>query len=133
MSFSKSLDAADCAVFGVLTILGYLIGLYFSLSRRKHQVGHTDDRGNASAEVDAFLGGRRLPLYALAVSLVASIVTGLNVVGFVGHFYAHGFHLAWSIGPIPLAMILTSTTLVPLLYEMRVVSVFQTKQIRYYK
>ncbi|KAL3223411.1 hypothetical protein MRX96_027583 [Rhipicephalus microplus] len=125
MSSLKSLGAADCAVFGVLTILGYLIGLYFSLSRRQREGGHAEDGGNATVDVDAFLGGRRLPFCALAVSLVASIVTGLNVVAFIGHFYAHGFHLAWSVGPIPLAMILTSTTLVPLLYDMRVVSVFQ--------
>ncbi|KAL1467721.1 hypothetical protein MTO96_041979, partial [Rhipicephalus appendiculatus] len=49
----------------------------------------------------------------------------MNVVGFVGHFYAHGFHLAWVNTAIPLAMVLTSTTLVPLLYDMRAASVFQ--------
>lgn len=131
MTSTKSLDVGDFAVFGILTVLGYVVGLYFSVSRRSLQVAHIEGGGHASAEVDAFLGGRSLPASALAVSLVASVVTGVNVVSFVGHLYAHGFHLLWTMAAIPVAMVVTSTTLVPLLYDMRAASVFQYLRLRF--
>ncbi|XP_075559932.1 sodium-coupled monocarboxylate transporter 1-like [Dermacentor variabilis] len=131
MNSTKSLDAADCAVFGILTVVGYLVGLYFSVSRRKLQVAHIEDSGDTSVEVDAFLGGRSLPASALAVSLLASVVTGVSVVSFVGHFYAYGFHLTWTTAAIPVAMVVTSTTLVPLLYDVRAASVFQYLRLRF--
>ncbi|KAH6943380.1 hypothetical protein HPB50_020802 [Hyalomma asiaticum] len=34
MSTGKSLEAADYAVFGTLTVAGYLVGLYFSIPRK---------------------------------------------------------------------------------------------------
>ncbi|XP_075559934.1 sodium-coupled monocarboxylate transporter 1-like [Dermacentor variabilis] len=129
MSPPKSLGAADCAVFGVLTALGYLVGLYFSIVHRRRQVAAADGSGSAATEV--FLGGRSLPEAALTVSVLASIVNGVTVVGFLGHFYAHGFHMMWVLTGIPLAMIVTSTTLVPLLYDMRAASIFQFLRLRF--
>ncbi|XP_070379544.1 sodium/iodide cotransporter-like isoform X1 [Dermacentor albipictus] len=129
MSPPESLGAADCAVFGVLTALGYLVGLYFSIAHRRRQVGAAAGSGGAATEV--FLGGRSLPEAALTVSLLASIVNGVTVVGFLGHFYAHGFHLMWVLTGIPLAMIITSTTLVPLLYDMKAASIFQFLRLRF--
>ncbi|XP_077527919.1 putative sodium-dependent multivitamin transporter isoform X2 [Haemaphysalis longicornis] len=122
----KSLDAADCAVFGVLTILGYAVGLYFSLVRRRSlQASSGLSREHTAAELEAFLGGRSLPAAALAVSVLASVVNGVSIVGFVGHHYAHGFHVLWNLCWVPLASLFVATGLVPLLYGMRVTSIFQ--------
>ncbi|KAL1414021.1 hypothetical protein MTO96_030761 [Rhipicephalus appendiculatus] len=75
--------------------------------------------------METFLGGRSLPEYALIVSLLASVVNGLSVVSFLGHFYGHGFHTILPVSATPLAVLVTSTALVPLLYNMRVASIFQ--------
>ncbi|KAL1477014.1 hypothetical protein MTO96_017878 [Rhipicephalus appendiculatus] len=124
MSSSSSLDATECAVFGVLTALGYLVGIYFSIARRRKQITSSENE-RVAAELEAFLGGRRLPGIALAVSVLASAVNGMNIVAVAGHYYAYGFHLMWTVVWIPVVGAFVASTLVPLLYGLRVSTVFQ--------
>ncbi|XP_070380732.1 sodium-coupled monocarboxylate transporter 2-like [Dermacentor albipictus] len=81
--------------------------------------------------METFLGGRSLPEAALTVSVLASVVNGVSVVGFLGHFYGYGFHSLWPLSATPLAVLVTSTALVPLLYNMRAASVFQYLRLRF--
>ncbi|XP_077489859.1 putative sodium-dependent multivitamin transporter isoform X2 [Amblyomma americanum] len=131
MSSFKSLDAADSAVFGVLTALGYLVGLYFSFVRRRSQVATGDADSASKARLEAFLGSRSLPATALAVSIVASLANGMSVVGFVGHHYAYGFHMLWVLALSPIAMLVTSVVVVPLLYRLQATSIFEYLRMRF--
>ncbi|KAH6924270.1 hypothetical protein HPB50_014567 [Hyalomma asiaticum] len=89
------------------------------------------DTSGASAVLEAFLGGRSLPAAALAVSVLASVATAVGVVSFVGHYYAYGFHLDWALAGIPLSAAIVSLIVVPLLYDLRVTSVFQYLRMRF--
>ncbi|XP_070382666.1 sodium/iodide cotransporter-like [Dermacentor albipictus] len=89
------------------------------------------DRSGTSAILDAFLGGRSLPATALAVSVLASVASSASVVSFVGHYYAYGFHVEWTLAAIPLAAATCSLVLVPLLYDLQVASVFQYLRMRF--
>ncbi|KAH8030737.1 hypothetical protein HPB51_011537 [Rhipicephalus microplus] len=89
------------------------------------------DGGAPSAVLEAFLGGRTLPAAALAVSVLASVATAVGVVSFVGHYYAFGFHLDWALVGIPLAAVIVSFVFVPLIYDLRVASVFQYLRMRF--
>ncbi|XP_077526096.1 sodium-coupled monocarboxylate transporter 2-like [Haemaphysalis longicornis] len=122
----KSLDTADCAVFGILTALGYITGLYFSFARQWRRQAAPGD-----SELEEFLGGRSLPAAALVLSVLASIANGVIVVSFVGHYYAHGFNLIWSLVPTPAVAAFSSVALVPLLYQLGVPSVFQYLRMRF--
>lgn len=130
MDLMKDRDVYDCCVFIVLTAGGYLVGLYFSLTRRRRQSTSRNGSG-AYEEVETFLGGKSLPAAALAISVVASVANGVNVVGFVGHYYAHGFHSIWVVAGTVVASALTVTAVVPLLYELRVASIFQYIRLRF--
>ncbi|XP_037521663.1 sodium/iodide cotransporter-like [Rhipicephalus sanguineus] len=124
MSSEKSLDTADCVVFGVLTAVGYIVGIYFSFSRRRQKLASSD--GDVpSADFEAFLGGQSLPSVALAVSVVASVANGMNVVGFVGHYYAYGFHALWILAGTAFATTFAVVVMIPLLYRLGVASIFQ--------
>ncbi|XP_077528024.1 sodium-coupled monocarboxylate transporter 1-like [Haemaphysalis longicornis] len=122
----KSLDTADFAVFGVLTALGYLVGIYFSWTRRR-RIQATQ----GESEFEEFLGGRSLPAIALSVSLLASVANSVGVVSFVAHYYAHGFHAIWSLASTPIVTAFSAWTLVPLLYSLRVSTVFQYLRMRF--
>ncbi|XP_070379719.1 putative sodium-dependent multivitamin transporter [Dermacentor albipictus] len=130
MSSQKTLDTADCVVFGVLTAVGYIVGIYFSFSRRRQKLVSSDSNV-ASVELEAFLGGHSLPAAALAVSVLASVANGMNVVGFVGHYYAHGFHALWILVGTPLATTFAVVVMVPLLYRLGVASIFQYLRMRF--
>nr|XP_037281925.1 sodium/iodide cotransporter-like [Rhipicephalus microplus] len=102
-------------------LMGYLLGAALATSA-------VDGSG---VEQEAFLGGRTLPSYALAVSVVASTANAVSIVGFVGHYFAHGFHFMWPGAAIPLAAAVAATVMVPLLYRLRVASVFQYLRMRF--
>ncbi|XP_075532308.1 sodium/iodide cotransporter-like isoform X1 [Dermacentor variabilis] len=127
---ADSLGIADIAVFCVLTAVGYFVGLYFSF-RGSGRQDDARDRGTQSAVLEAFLGGRSLPAAALAVSVLASVATAVGVVSFVGHYYAYGFHLDWALAGIPLSAAMVSLVVVPLLYDLRVASIFQYLRMRF--
>lgn len=130
MSSEKSLDTADCVVFGVLTAVGYIVGIYFSFSRRRQKLASSD--GDVpSADFEAFLGGQSLPSVALAVSVVASVANGMNVVGFVGHYYAYGFHALWILVGTAFATTFAVVVMIPLLYRLGVASIFQYLRMRF--
>ncbi|KAH7957336.1 hypothetical protein HPB52_017863 [Rhipicephalus sanguineus] len=100
----------------------------YHIYRRQIASGEND---RVAAELEAFLGGRRLPGIALAVSILASAVNGMNIVAVVGHYYAYGFHLMWTVVWIPVIAAFVAVTLVPLLYGLRVATVFQYLRMRF--
>ncbi|KAL3195984.1 hypothetical protein MRX96_001744 [Rhipicephalus microplus] len=129
MCTASGLGLTDTVVFGILTVAGYVVGFYFSFTRScRIEKSAVDGSG---VEQEAFLGGRTLPSYALAVSVVASTANAVSIVGFVGHYFAHGFHFMWPGAAIPLAAAVAATVMVPLLYRLRVASVFQYLRMRF--
>lgn len=67
---------------------------------------------------DFFLGGRRLPWWAIGMSLVATDIGGTDVIGVGGAAYKHGFAVAnfeW-IGCVP-AMIVGAFVFIPYFYR----------------
>ncbi|XP_075560318.1 putative sodium-dependent multivitamin transporter isoform X2 [Dermacentor variabilis] len=120
---------ADYAVFCLLTAFSFALGLYFSLRRAGPKSPASAHSG--LQHEDVFLGGRTLPAWSLAVSLLASVATGVGVVSLSAHQYAYGLHFVWNI----VAMAFTTPFIVyvflPVLYRLKVTSVFQYLRMRF--
>ncbi|KAH7960162.1 hypothetical protein HPB49_017469 [Dermacentor silvarum] len=104
----------EYAVFSILMAVNLGMGLYFS-RRRKGQSG----------TVEVFLGSRSLRALPLAVSMVATMLSSTGLVGFTGHYYAYGFHLTWNDLTIVIVAPLVAHLFLPVLYELRITSVFE--------
>lgn len=102
--------------FGVLMVANLGLGLYLSF-RGKTAVTKTTD--------EMFLGSRTLRLLPLAVSVLASMISTIGIIGFAAHFYTYGFHFLWTFLTAPLVAIIVSRIVVPVLYELKVTSVFE--------
>ncbi|KAH6948051.1 hypothetical protein HPB50_022736 [Hyalomma asiaticum] len=94
--------------FGVLMAANLGLGLYFAFSRRARKASTADE---------VFLGSRTMGTLPLAMSVLASMISAIGVIGFGAHFYAHGFHYAWSLVSAPL--------LVPIVHARRHSSALQ--------
>ncbi|KAH8036140.1 hypothetical protein HPB51_017951 [Rhipicephalus microplus] len=105
----------DYAIFFCLTALSMGIGLYLSLRKR----------GRASTRDEAFLGSRTLHAIPLALSMVASSVTAVGMIGFVAYYYQYGFHTLWCIPTFVPGGLLVSYLILPVLYELKVTSIFE--------
>ncbi|MEZ6059000.1 MAG: sodium/solute symporter [Planctomycetaceae bacterium] len=81
---------------------------------------------------DFFLGGRRLPWWAIGMSLVATDIGGTDIIGVGGAAYSHGLAVAnfeW-IGCVP-AMIVGAFLFIPFFYRAGVYTVPEFLERRY--
>ncbi|MEQ9408930.1 MAG: sodium/solute symporter [Fuerstiella sp.] len=81
---------------------------------------------------DFFLGGRRLPWWAIGMSLVATDIGGTDIIGVGGAAYTHGLAVAnfeW-IGCVP-AMIVGAFVFIPFFYRAGVYTVPEFLERRY--
>lgn len=115
---SETLSAADYAVIA-LYLMG-TVGLGVWIGRR------------IKSGTDYFLAGRRLPWWAIGMSLVATDIGGTDIIGVGGAAYSHGMAVAnfeW-IGCVP-AMIVAAFVFVPFFYRTGVYTVPEFMERRY--
>ncbi|KAL1436406.1 hypothetical protein MTO96_049640 [Rhipicephalus appendiculatus] len=112
----------EYAVFGALMCANLGLGLYFSCARRVRKEATTDEM---------FLGSRSLRTLPLAGSVLASMLSAIGVIGFSAHYYAYGFHYLWNFMSAPLIAVIVSKVVIPVLYQLKVTSVFEYLRMRY--
>lgn len=87
----KRFSLADYMVFGFMLIMCSAVGIYFGFKdHKKHQKNKLKAR-RGSEELDYLMGGRNMQVFPVAMSLVASGLSGItllgmqrNVPGFIG-------------------------------------------------
>ncbi|KAH7983263.1 hypothetical protein HPB52_010535 [Rhipicephalus sanguineus] len=109
---------AEYAVFAILMVANFSLGLYFSF--RRQSLKSTAD--------EVFLGSRSLHSVPLAVSALASIMSSVGIVGVSAHVYAYGTHMFWNQVLAPINALIAAHVVVPVLYRLRVTSVFEVSR-----
>ncbi|KAL1439550.1 hypothetical protein MTO96_031976 [Rhipicephalus appendiculatus] len=109
----------DVALFGFLVLSNLSLGLYFSFRKRNTAAD------SSAARSEVFLASRMLKTLPLAASSVASLFSSTGLVGFPAHFYAHGWHLSWGYMLPPVMIPLATHIFVPVLYRLRITSIFE--------
>nr|XP_054923073.1 sodium-coupled monocarboxylate transporter 1-like [Dermacentor andersoni] len=108
--------AFEYVIFTIIVGGNVALGLYFSFRRRVGHDGDTDE---------VFLGKRSLAMFPLAVSVLASMMSALGIVGFTAHYYTYGIHMVWTTLPILLTIPVITTIIVPVFYKLKITSVFE--------
>ncbi|KAL3246131.1 hypothetical protein MRX96_057869 [Rhipicephalus microplus] len=112
---------AEYAVFAILMAANFSLGLYFSF--RRQSLKSTAD--------EVFLGSRSLHSVPLAISALASIMSSVGIIGVSAHVYAYGTHMFWNQVLAPINALIAAYVVVPVLYRLRVTSVFEYLRMRY--
>ncbi|CAN8001807.1 unnamed protein product, partial [Ixodes hexagonus] len=118
---SGALHAAEYVVFGLLTVSNIGLGLYFSFFKK--------NRGVTTDEL--FLGNRSLQTLPLALSVLATMMSALGLIGFTAHYYSYGMHMVWMSLTYVIQLPFTIHVIIPQLYGLRVTSVFEYLKMRY--
>lgn len=114
----QMLTAPDYVVIGVYLVATIAIGLAIGARMKSGR--------------DFFLGGRRLPWWAIGMSLVATDIGGTDIIGVGGAAYRYGLAVAnfeW-IGCVP-AMIVGAFVFIPFFYRTGVYTVPEFLERRY--
>ncbi|KAH3837629.1 sodium-coupled monocarboxylate transporter 1-like [Dreissena polymorpha] len=112
--------AADYVVFAMTVLSSVSIGVYFAIVGRKKQT-----------TLNFFLGDRKLRYGPVALSLVVTFQSSVMLLGFPADVYMFGFMIVlFSVGQCA-AIYLSTCIIVPLMYPLKVTSVYHYLQLRY--
>ena len=89
-------------------------------------------RTNAADRVEGyFLANRSLPWWAVGLSVMATQLSAITLVGTTGQGYADGMRFVQFYFGLPIAMIILSVTLVPFFYHARVYTAYEYLEKRF--
>lgn len=112
----------EYVIFTIIVGGNIALGLYFSFCKGRDRPDDTDE---------VFLGSRNLAMFPLAVSVLASMMSALGIVGFTAHYYAYGIHMMWGILNMLLTTPFITTIIVPVFYKLKITSVFEYHRMRF--
>ena len=78
-----------------------------------------------------FLGGRSLPWWAVGLSVMATQLSAITMVGTTGQGYADGMRFLQFYFALPLAMIILSVTLIPFFHNAKVYTAYEYLERRF--
>src|SRR5215218_6058154 len=89
-------------------------------------------RSTRTDEVEGyFLANRSLPWWAVGLSVMATQLSAITLVGTTGQGYADGMRFIQFYFGLPIAMIILSVTLVPFFYRARVYTAYEYLERRF--
>ncbi|CAH2103531.1 unnamed protein product [Euphydryas editha] len=114
-------DWLDYLVFGTMLLLSALIGVYFAFFAAKKQ--------NTTAEY--LMGGKTMGIFPISMSLIASYVSGISLLGLPAEMYTYGTQL-WAIVVSEWIVSLTiSIVYLPVFYNLQINSSYEYLRLRF--
>jgi solute:Na+ symporter, SSS family len=105
-----------------LVIVVYLVWIVTDGLRRSHRTNEVEGY---------FLAGRSLPWWAVGLSVMATQLSAITLVGTTGQAYATGFRFIQFYLGLPLAMIILSLTVVPFFHRAGVYTAYEYLERRF--
>lgn len=138
----------DYVCFGVMLLFSGLSGIYFGFFRKRQVEAPTsDDHGGDSGgfsheKVNDFgsksmneylLGSRKLKSFPVAMSLVASYISGVTILGTPSEIYNYGTQYWVIIIPILLMGVVVSYVYLPVFASLKISSSYEYLELRFGK
>ncbi|GFO42012.1 sodium-coupled monocarboxylate transporter 1 [Plakobranchus ocellatus] len=114
------LSKADYALLCIMLSGSMAIGVYFSLSGKRQRT-----------QEDYLLGGRHMSAIPVCLSHFATFQSAIALLGVPNEIYSYGTMYVYSIISVALSSLLAPITVVPLLYPLKITSVYEYLGLRY--
>jgi SSS family transporter len=105
-----------------IIVVAYLVWIVADGLRRTH---------DTKAVEGYFLAGRSMPWWAAGLSVMATQLSAITLVGTTGQAYADGMRFVQFYYGLPIAMIILSVTVVPFFYRARVYTAYEYLERRF--
>ncbi|XP_018569275.1 sodium-coupled monocarboxylate transporter 1-like [Anoplophora glabripennis] len=117
----KYFDIFDYIVFAAMLIVSALIGVYFAFFAKVKQ--------NTTSEY--LMGGKSMGIFPISMSLIASYISGISILGIPAEMYTYGTQF-WMIiaseGFVSLAM---AYAYLPVFYQLQITSSYEYLNLRF--
>ncbi|GFN78275.1 sodium-coupled monocarboxylate transporter 1 [Plakobranchus ocellatus] len=115
-----SFGTADYVLLAVMLSGSMAIGLFFAFSNR-----------NQKTKVDYLLGGRQMSALPVCLSLFATFQSAIAILGIPTEMYTYGTMYIYNIASMFLSYLVGIYTVIPLLYPLKLTSVYEYLAMRY--
>ncbi|XP_053611489.1 sodium-coupled monocarboxylate transporter 1-like [Plodia interpunctella] len=109
----------DYLVFVFMLAISAVVGVYWGFFKKQ------------STQNDYLLGGRNMKVVPVAMSLVASFVSGITLLGSPTEVYMHGTQYAFIIAGIFLMSIFMTQVYLPVFHELKITSNYEYLSLRF--
>ncbi|KAH8417108.1 hypothetical protein KR222_003258 [Zaprionus bogoriensis] len=139
----------DYFVFIAMLVICAVIGFYFGFMEKKQKQEHgqhkvpTEEKDGAGAAgveeqhgseaLDYLVGGRKMKVFPVALSLVASYVSGIFLLGTSTEVYVHGTQYAFIVVTLAIAGIISWYVFLPVFCNLQLTSTFEYFELRFSK
>ncbi|XP_055604763.1 uncharacterized protein LOC129752995 [Uranotaenia lowii] len=132
---SKSLQRfnwPDYLVFVMMLLICICIGIFYGYQdHKKHKKRQTARRD--SEALDYLVGGRKMKIFPVAVSLVASWISGISLLGTSTEIYIYGTQYCYIVFAIVMTGIAMHYIFLPVFHDLQITSAYEYLQLRFDK
>ena len=116
---------ADYSVFIFMLVVCSCIGLFFGYKdHRKHnKKGRQKNAIDNEQALEYLVGGRNMKVLPVAMSLIASGLSGITLLGMPTETYIYGWSFWLICIPVCIVGFLTNYVVIPIFYELQILSV----------
>lgn len=118
---------SDYCVFGLMLLSCIGIGIYFSHrdAKRKKSVG------DGSEALEYLVGGRKMKVFPVSMSLVASMMSGIGLLGTSTEIYVYGSGYMFMLVALVLAGVALHYFFLPVYLDLRLTSMYEYLDCRF--
>ncbi|XP_040155486.1 sodium-coupled monocarboxylate transporter 1-like [Anopheles arabiensis] len=133
-SISRSLqrfDWPDYVVFVLMLLICIVIGIFFGYKdHQKHKHRRKQARRESEA-LDYLVGGRKMQIFPVSVSLVASWISGISLLGTSTEIYVYGTQYCYIVFAVIMMGFVMHHVFLPVFHELQVTSAYEYLQRRF--
>ncbi|KAG7310878.1 hypothetical protein JYU34_003709 [Plutella xylostella] len=119
ISMMQKFGWVDYVVFVLMLAISAVVGVYWGFMKKQ------------TTQQDYLLGGRNMQVVPVAMSLVASFVSGITLLGSPTEVYMYGTQYAYIMGAIFLMCLVMTQVYLPVFHELKITSNYEYLSMRF--
>ncbi|XP_065361495.1 sodium-coupled monocarboxylate transporter 1 isoform X4 [Calliphora vicina] len=121
----------DYCVFVLMLIVCAGIGFYFGFIEKKTKKTKNVEHRRGSEALDYLVGGRKMKVFPVSLSLVASFVSGISLLGTSTEIYVYGTQYAFILITLALSGVISWYVFLPVFCNLQLTSTYEYFEKRF--
>ncbi|KAI8129726.1 Sodium-coupled monocarboxylate transporter 1 [Lucilia cuprina] len=121
----------DYCVFVLMLIVCAGIGFYFGFIEKKKKKQPNMEKRRGSEALDYLVGGRKMKVFPVSLSLVASFVSGISLLGTSTEIYVYGTQYAFILVTLALSGVISWYIFLPVFCNLQLTSTYEYLEMRF--
>ncbi|KAG5314760.1 SC5A8 protein, partial [Acromyrmex insinuator] len=117
----QNFDMTDYTIFAAMLVVCGTVGIYFGFIKK------------SSGEDEYLVGGRNMSTFPISLSLLASFISGISLLGTPTEIYVHGTSYLFLCCTIIFVTLVTSAVYLPVFHELKLTSTYEYLEKRFDK